>query len=198
MILLRPENLFSTIHHGTIKIRFRLAAGTTLVVLLAALLFTGAVEIAAAQDIFGRIAGTIQTYRGRGSQRKVTILNESTQIARVLNANKDGYFVADQLPAGAYSVSAEQKGFKTTLRRGNALAAGARLTVDLQLDVGQVTERVVVEAVGDTVNTTSGEISTTITQAQVLDMALNQRHYESLVVWFPARRFRALALTPQP
>jgi len=46
---------------------------------------------------------------------------------------------------------------RPTLRRGNALAAGARLTVDLQLDVGQVTERVVVEAVGDTVNTTSGE-----------------------------------------
>src|SRR5258708_32558968 len=91
MILLRPENLFSTIHHGTIKIRFRLAAGTTLVVLLAALLFTGAGEIAAAQDIFRRIAGTITDVSGAVvPNAKVTILNEATQSAPLLNATKDG------------------------------------------------------------------------------------------------------------
>src|SRR5260370_26740575 len=65
MILLRPKNLFSTIHLGTVKRRLGLAAVTTLMILLAALLFTGAaVEIAAAQDIFGRIAGTITDLSG--------------------------------------------------------------------------------------------------------------------------------------
>jgi len=59
-----------------------------------------------------------------------------------------------------------------------------------------VTERVVVEAVGDTVNTTSGEISTTITQAQVLDMALNQRHYESLIGLVPGAALQGSGTNP--
>jgi hypothetical protein len=177
---------------GSLLVVFR-----TLIVLFAALMLLGTIQFAVGQDIFGRIAGTITDLSGGVvPDAKVTILNEATQIARVMNVDKNGYFVADQLPAGTYTVSGEQKGFKTTREIGIALAAGARLTVDLQLGVGQVTEQVVVEATGVTVNTTSGEISTTITQDQVLNMALNQRHYESLVGLVPGAALQSSGTNP--
>ena len=150
-----------------------------------------------AQDIFGRIAGTITDSSGAVvANAKITFTNESTQISREVTADKNGYFVADQLPAGTYSVTGEQAGFKTTKKEGNVLTAGGRLTVDLSLQVGAVTEVVTVTATGDTINTTSGEISTTITQQQVLDMALNQRHYESLVGLVPGAALQGSGTNP--
>jgi hypothetical protein len=160
------------------------------------LLATGGGRVAA-QDIFGRIAGTISDSSGAVvANAKITLTNEATQISRDVTADKNGYFVADQLPAGTYSVTGEQAGFKTTTKKGNALTAGGRLTVDLSLQVGAVSETVTVTATGDTINTTSGEISTTITQQQVLDMALNQRHYESLVGLVPGAALQGSGTNP--
>jgi len=185
MILPRPENRFSTNGRGTTRL-LRSAVVTALIILLAALVFSVAVEFAAAQDIFGRIVGTVTDSSGGAvPNAKVTIVNEATKVSRVLNADKNGYFVADELPVGTYTVTAEQKGFKITEKIGNVLVAGARLTVDLGMEVGAMTETVHVEATGDTVNTTSGEISTTIDFQQMQNMALNQRHYESLVTLIP-------------
>ncbi len=178
--------------------RFRLFVLRVPVVLSAALfLLAGTVEFAIAQDIFGRIVGTVTDSSGATvPDVKVTIVNEATLISRNVTADKNGYFAADELPAGTYTVTAEQTGFKTTTKRGNALSAGGRLTVDLSLQVGVVTETVTVTANGDTVNTTSGEISTTITQQQALSLALNQRHYESLVGLVPGAALQGSGTNP--
>src|SRR5271170_605719 len=178
--------------------RFRFLPFRIPVVLCAAvLLILGAAEFAAAQDIFGRIAGTITDSSGATvANAKVTISNEATLISRNVSADKNGYYAADELPAGTYSVTGEQAGFKTTTKKGNVLSAGGRLTVDLSLVIGAVTETITVSATGDTVNTTSGEISTTITQKQVLDLALNQRHYESLVTLVPGAALQGSGTNP--
>jgi Carboxypeptidase regulatory-like domain len=197
MILLHPENRFSTIRCGTMKRQLRLAGVATLMILLAALLFTEAVGIATAQDIFGRIAGTVtDASGGTVPDVKVTILNEATQVARDVRTDRNGYFVADELPAGTYSLVAAKAGFKKTTEKGNVLSAGGRVTVDLRLEVGAVTETVTVTATGETVNTTSGEISTTITEQQVLNMALNQRHYESLIGLVPGAALQGSGTNP--
>jgi len=151
----------------------------------------------AAQDIFGRIVGTItDSSNAAVGGAKVTIINEATGIQRELEAGKNGYFVADELPVGAYSVVAEKAGFKKARKAGNVVTAGGRLTVDLTLEIGAVTETVVVTATGDTVNTTSGEISTTVTQEQVQNLALNQRHYESLVGLVPGAALQGSGTNP--
>jgi len=196
MIVARPKNDFSPISYGTRK-RFRSAALKALVVLFAVALWAGANEFAAAQDIFGRIVGTITDPSGASvANANVAITNEATQIVRTVTADKDGYYAADELPAGTYTVTVKQSGFKAITRVGNVLAAGGRLTVDLRLEVGAVTETVTVTAAGDTVNTTSGEISTTITEQQVLNMALNQRHYESLISLVPGAALQGSGFNP--
>ena len=141
---------------------------------------------ASAQDIFGRISGTVTDSSGAAvTGAKVTLINEATKSTRIVTTDNKGFFVASELPVGMYDVSAEQKGFKTTTNAGNDVAAGGHMTVDLRLEVGTITEVVNVEAVGETVNTTSGEISTTVDAKQVQDLALNERNYVQLVSLIP-------------
>src|SRR5581483_9029749 len=133
-----------------------------------------------------RISGAIFDQTGAVvPYAKVTITNQETRIARTFKADDKGYYVAPELPVGTYSVTAEEKGFKTVTRTGFDLIAGAHLNIDIALQVGDVSERVEVTAVGETVNTISGEISRTIDSEQVQDMALNERNYAQLVSLIP-------------
>src|SRR5271157_4124678 len=196
MTVARPKNQLSLIGCGMMK-RFCLAALYALIILFVASLLSGTVEFAVAQDIFGRIAGTVtDASGGTVPDVKVSIVNEATQAVRDITTNEHGYFVADELPVGTYSLVAEKPGFKKITKRGNVLSAGGRLTVDLSLEIGAVTETIVVTAVGDTVNTTSAEISTTITHQQVDNLALNQRHYESLVSLVPGAALQGSGTNP--
>jgi Carboxypeptidase regulatory-like domain len=166
-------------------------------VLLGFVLIVGGPGTAEAQDIFGRIAGTISDSSGGVvPDVKVTIVNEATKAEREITVNRNGYYIAEELEAGTYTVTAEKSGFKKVTKRGNVVTAGGRLTVDLSLEVGAVAETIVVTATGDTVNTTSGEISTTITHDEVLNVALNQRHYESLVGLVPGAALQGSGTNP--
>ena len=196
MTVIRPKNEFLLLSCPSVE-RFRFGVVGALIIVLAASLWFGAVEFAVAQDIFGRIVGTVTDSSGSAvPNAKVTITEEATQLSRVVITEKNGYFVAEELPVGAYTVTAEKAGFKKSTRVGNALSAGGRLTVDLSLEVGAVTETVTVTATGETVNTSSGEISTTISQQLVQNLALNQRHYESVVGLVPGAALQGSGTNP--
>src|SRR5271157_4265087 len=112
MTVARPKNQLSLIGCGMMK-RFCLAALYALIILFVASLFSGVVEFAVAQDIFGRIAGTVtDTSGGTVPDVKVAIVNEATQAVRDVTTDEHGYFVAEQLPVGIYSVVAGKAGFK--------------------------------------------------------------------------------------
>src|ERR1700752_3901928 len=70
-------------------------------------------------------------------------------------------------------------------KTGNALIADGRLSVDFELEPGAVSERVTVTAAAETINKTSGELSRTIDQEQVHDLALNARNYQNLETLIP-------------
>jgi hypothetical protein len=196
MAVARLKNQFLRFSCGSMK-SFRLLPVNALIILIAWSLFVEAAEFAMAQDIFGRIVGTITDSSGSAvPNAKVTITEEATQISRVLTTEKNGYFVAEELPVGTYTVTAEKAGFKKSTKVGNALSAGGRLTVDLSMEVGDVTETVTVTATGETVNTSSGEISTTISEQLVENLALNQRHYESVVGLVPGAALQGSGTNP--
>jgi len=139
-----------------------------------------------AQDIYGRISGAVTDAQGAVvAGAKVTIVNQETKLARSVATDDIGFYVAPDLPAGIYDVSVEKAGFKTTTVAANDLAAGGRMTVNLRLEVGEVSTQVEVSAVGETVNTTSGEIARTVDYQQVQRLALNERNYAQLVSVIP-------------
>jgi hypothetical protein len=140
-----------------------------------------------AQTIFGRISGTIKdTNGGAIPNATVTITNPATNLVRTATTDSDGFYTATNLPVGSYAIAAVANGFKKGEQSGVALAADGRLTIDITLEPGQVTETVqVTSAVGETVNTTSGEVARLIDQRQVQNLALNGRNYMQLVTLIP-------------
>lgn len=153
-------------------------------------------DFTAAQDIVGRISGTVMdTQHAVVAGATVTILDEATAALRTLTTDAGGYYAADDLPAGRYTVTAEARGFKKTSVTGNTLTAGGRLSVDLTVQVGAIAETVTVTGVANAVNTTSGEISSTITNQEVLSLPLNQRHYESVVGLVPGASLQSSGLS---
>jgi hypothetical protein len=158
----------------------------TAVFAFAVLLTTWLVGPAAAQSIFGRITGTVTDSQGGAvSGVKITIINEETKLDRHTTTDPNGYYVASDLPVGVYSVIAEQPGFKTVKKTGNDLVAGARLTIDVALQIGAVSQLVEVAAVAESINTTSGELARTIDSKQVQSVALNARNYMQLLSLTP-------------
>jgi hypothetical protein len=142
---------------------------------------------AAAQTINGQISGTVtDASKGRLPGVTVTVIHEGTQATRTSVTDADGAWVITNLPPGNYAVEAELQGFKKFRRSGFALSADGRLTADVSLEVGGITEVVEVSSVvGETVNRTSGEISRTIDGDQVRDLALNGRNYLQLTSVIP-------------
>lgn len=155
--------------------------------LLALLLCLGMGSTVLAQNITGSISGTVTDTNGAtipGATVKIT--HEATQQTRTTMSDPNGFYVATNMPIGNYVVTVEQRGFKRTSKSGYKLVADGRLTVDVTLEAGAVTETVEVTAsTGETVNSTTGEVARVIDQAQVQDLALNGRNYLQLTTLIP-------------
>jgi len=85
----------------------------------------------------------------------VTVKDVLTGVASKVVSNQTGYYEANFLDPGTYSVSAEVAGFKTMVRSGIALETGDRLSIDLKLEVGQTNQSVEVTAESPLLDTTS-------------------------------------------
>lgn len=166
------------------RVRFNLAS--VLAVVFGLLLLTISVLPAHSQNIFGTINGTVTDKTGGVvANAKVTITNESTGLSQTIKANDKGYFVAESLPVGDYTVTVDQEKFKSTKKTGNSLVAGGHLTVDVTLEVGAATEVIEVSATGVTINTTSAELSRTVDAKEITTRALNERNYIQLATLVP-------------
>src|SRR5689334_16527059 len=140
-----------------------------------------------AQTVVGRISGTVQDANGAGvPNASVKVINTANNSERTVTSDDNGFYTITNLPVAVYSIEAEAKGYKKALLSGQSVTADGRVTVDLKLEVGEVSETVeIVGAAGETVNTTSGEVSRVIDQQQVQNLALNGRNYIQLLSFVP-------------
>ena len=132
-------------------------------------------------DIFGVLSGKVTDSTGAlipGAN--ITIMNEATKLKRVVVSDSTGFYTAPQLSVGQYTVRGEKQGFKMTAVTGIDLNAGAHATADITLQIGAAKEEVIVESTGQTINTQSAEMSSTVDSQQVQDLALNERNYVQL------------------
>jgi hypothetical protein len=155
---------------------------TRLPLLWILLLILVAPQSAFAQTVVGRISGTVQDANGAGvPNASVKVINTANNSERTVTSDENGFYTITNLPVAVYTIEAEAKGYKKALVSGQSVTADARLTVDLKMEVGEVSETVeIVGAAGETVNTTSGEVSRVIDQQQVQNLSLNGRNYIQL------------------
>src|SRR5271157_3224221 len=154
-----------------------MSRGSRLTIGIAFFLGTFSAPRLSAQTDFGRISGTvIDPSGGAVPGAKVTVKNTDTQAARVVTTDDRGFFVAESLPIGPYSVEVDQPGFKHSSESGFFLVADGRVTADVSLQVGDTSQTVeVVAAQVETLNTVSGEIAHVVDQKQVDNLTLNGR-----------------------
>ncbi len=108
--------------------------------------------------IYGRVLDPSQT---PVSNAAVVVLNTDTNAAMRLSTNSTGYYEANFLLPGNYQLSAEYQGFKKSVRSGIVLSVGARLEIDLLLELGATSQTVSVTAeapILDTSTATSGRV----------------------------------------
>jgi hypothetical protein len=140
------------------------------------------------QDTTASIVGTVTDATGGGVVgAKVTIFNLDRQRAeQTVKTGSAGEYVATLLPVGAYNVSVEAAGFKKSVREGIALNVNDKLTVNVKLEVGDITQSVTVQEAPIQVQLQNGaEQSTTVTGTQIRELALVTRNYQQLIGLMP-------------
>ena len=114
---------------------------------------------ASAQIDAGAIVGIVTDASGAVvPNAKVTATHEGTNIGVSMMTNAQGQYVFPALKIGGYSIAAEMTGFRKTVQRGIVLNVQDRLSVNLTLQVGEVTQQVEVTDVPPLLNTQSADM----------------------------------------
>jgi hypothetical protein len=115
----------------------------------------------------------------------VTVTNQATGIAVKAATNNTGYFTAESLAPGDYTINIKKSGFRSQMVKDVHLDPGQRRGADLKLDVGDTTVTVTVEADAVVVQTESADLSGTVSEKEVANLMLNGRNFQSLAMIVP-------------
>lgn len=114
-----------------------------------AIVFIGAVFLAAAAEAQYRasIQGVVTDPQGTVvSGATVTLTNHETSQTLTTTTNDSGIYNFNGLPPSQYSITAEKPGFKKKVLDNVSVIAEQANAVNIQLEVGQVTESITVSA----------------------------------------------------
>jgi trimeric autotransporter adhesin len=107
------------------------------------LLVIAAAGIAQAQSYYGGLRGAVVDQNaGAVPNAKVSLTNEGTAAVRSALSASGGEFVFSEVIPATYTLSAESPGFKKFERKGVVVGTQAQVSMDVNLEVGQVTESV--------------------------------------------------------
>jgi Carboxypeptidase regulatory-like domain len=142
------------------------------------------VDAARADDVYGRIRGTVTDPAGAVVPRaKIVATNTATGVSKEAISAADGSYELLQLYAPAiYSVSTEVSGFRRFEATGIKLSLNQIFVLDIQLQIGPTTESMVVSVGAATqVDTTSIQLGTTVDSATIVNLPLNGRFWTDLM-----------------
>jgi Carboxypeptidase regulatory-like domain len=98
-----------------------------------------------AQSDRGGVSGTVTDASGAGIRgAKVTVTNTAMGTQSSTVTTGDGNYTVPQVPAGVYSVTVIAPGFTKLVRNGITVSVGEVASVDVKLNVGQITTTVTV------------------------------------------------------
>lgn len=140
-----------------------------------------------AQEVTGSIFGTVTDPSGAAvPNAKVTVTNTGRdQVLRTLTTDSAGYFSAPILATGIYSVTVEASGFRKSTRQEIELNVNEHLTVNVKLEIGDVTQEVSVTANPVEVELQSAQQSGLISGTMVRELSLNNRQFAQLLALQP-------------
>ncbi len=138
-----------------------------------------------AQNV-GSIVGLVTDRTGAAvPNAEVKVISQDTGLVRTLATDATGNFLAAGLPVGTYTVEAGAKGFKTSRKTDITLNIRDQIRVDMQLDVGELTETVEVTAPVVTLQTENAVVGEMVTGTQMVALSTNTRNFLNLAALVP-------------
>jgi len=136
-----------------------------------------------AQVDTARITGTVTDPSGAVIPgASITITNVQTNLGYSTASDAQGRYESVPLRIGRYRVQAERGGFKRTVRDGIALQIQETAVVNLELELGAVTQEVSVTADAPLLTTNEAAQGQVIDNQKMVDLPLNGRDYIQLAL----------------
>jgi hypothetical protein len=139
-----------------------------------------------AQTTTGLIFGTVADSSGGVlPNAQVAAVNTGTQERSLAVTNEQGSYVFPALFPGAYAIEVEAPGFRKHTRTSVRLEVNQRARVDVQLELGSMSEAVSVSADATNVDTFSSTIKEVVDSQRIVDLPLNGRNALQLQALLP-------------
>jgi Carboxypeptidase regulatory-like domain/TonB dependent receptor len=166
---------------------------------------------ALAQDPRGLVRGRVTDAAGSvvvGA--KVMAVNEETQTRASAESNAEGLYNIPFLLPGKYTVTAELRGFKLYSRSGVQVRVSETTDLNIQMELGEVTEKVEVKAETPLLNTAGSSLGQVMDTRRIHDLPLTALNPLELALlapgmvepskfqWNPAWNFRNIASDGNP
>lgn len=147
-----------------------------------------AADVFAQRSVGADIAGVVKDETGAVLPGvSVTVTSNSTGISRSLVTDEKGNFLALNLQSGSYTVKAELAGFTPVTLTKVTIALGERANLSVRMNVGTVSESVMVTGESATVvDTTKTNMSTLVSEKQLTDLPINVRNPLQFILTAPA------------
>ena len=134
-----------------------------------------------AQITTADLVGTVRdTTGGVVPGATVTLTNDATGTSRSAITADGGTYIFTALLPGNYTIAVEIPGFRKVERSGVELQVNQRAQIDIQLEVGNVSETVQIVGTAPLLETQSSVLGTVIDEQQVVDLPLNGRNFVQL------------------
>jgi hypothetical protein len=158
------------------RLRFVIAAGIALTIGLSAL-------PAKAQILYGSVVGVVRDGTGAFIPgATVTIVNKDTNLTREATTNNEGAYSLINVLPGPYDVKVSLTGFRDVARPNVDVTIGQIARVDFSLELGTVTENVLVVAESPLLQTDKTDIHTQLKSEHLTQLPLNRyRNFQALI-----------------
>lgn len=164
--------------------------------LLVWLLFAGLLP---AQDFRATLTGRVTDPSSASVPRaEVIATNVETNGETVAQSDERGDYTVPLLRPGRYHVTVTAPGFKQYIREGVSLSVGQAATLDIRLEVGEISERVTVSAEVPLLETANSSRGAVIDNEQVSTLPLNGRNPFMLAVVASGVNFAGRSLNTRP
>jgi hypothetical protein len=136
---------------------------------------------AAGQTSTGTILGTVADATGGVlTDVAVMVVNEGTGFVRMTSTGPQGNFAVPSLAPGNYRVEVTLSRYRPAVRSGIILQVNQQAFVAVTLELGPVTEDVIVRAPAPVVDGYTSTVGTVIDNHQLVDLPLNGRDFFQL------------------
>ena len=156
-------------------------------VILATLIFLAVMNLPAnAQTYAASIRGVItDSTQAAIPGVQIVAVEPSRGIRQTAVTDAMGRYILTNVPPGVYTVTAEARGFKKYVREGVSVQINQDVTLNVALEVGELTESVTVTGEATLLEANTSAVGKVVANREIVNLPLNTRNPYTLVFLTP-------------